>query len=167
MKNINIILSHSKNFVIGYDNNIPWFYEEEFQYFNDITISKTDKQNAVIMGYNTFYNKQTSLKNRINIVIDKKISTTVSKNNIIFVNSLNKAIIYCKENDEINDIFIIGGEKVYSEALKRNDIHELYVCYIDNDILGNKYINKEYLENYKLASECSCINEPSLLLDYI
>ena len=91
MKNINIILSHSKNFVIGYDNNIPWFFEEEFQYFNDITISKIDKKNAVIMGYNTFYNKQTSLKNRINIVIDKKISTTVSKNNIIFINSLNKA----------------------------------------------------------------------------
>ena len=116
MKNINIILSHSKNFVIGYDNNIPWFYEEEFQYFNDMTISKTDKQNAVIMGYNTFYNKQTSLKNRINIVIDKKISTTVSKNDIIFVNSLSKAIIYCKENDKINDIFIIGGEKIFNEA---------------------------------------------------
>ena len=34
MKEINIVVSHSKNYVIGYDNVIPWFFEDEFRYFN-------------------------------------------------------------------------------------------------------------------------------------
>ena len=37
MKNINIVVSHSKNYVIGYDNIVPWFYEDEYKYFNDLT----------------------------------------------------------------------------------------------------------------------------------
>lgn len=162
MKNINIILSHSKNFVIGYDNNIPWFYEEEFQYFNNTTTSKTNKKNAVIIGYNTFNNIQTSLKNRINVIIDKTVDETIIKNELVFVNSLSRAILYCKNNDEINDIFIIGGEKIYNEALKRNDINNLYICYVNIDIIGNKYINKDYLENYTLTNRYNCINEPTL-----
>ena len=47
---INLIVAIGKNNLIGKDNDLPWHYKEDLQYFKQTTLNKT-----VVMGENTFY----------------------------------------------------------------------------------------------------------------
>ena len=71
---INVIVAYSNNYVIGNDNNLPWKYKEDMEYFKTVTsyTRKDDNKNAIIMGYNTWLSIKKKLKNRINIVITTK-----------------------------------------------------------------------------------------------
>ena len=90
---VNIIVAYSNNYVIGNNNDIPWYYKEDLQYFKKITTETIDKykKNIVISGYNTHLSIPNNyLKDRINIVITtKKIE---NKDNIYYVNSFDNAI---------------------------------------------------------------------------
>jgi len=49
---INIIVTYANNYVIGFNNNIPWNYEENNKYINDII---SQKNSVIIIGYDTYY----------------------------------------------------------------------------------------------------------------
>ena len=130
---LNIIVAISKNFVIGNDNTIPWNKPEDMQYFRKKTTG--DKLNAVIMGYNTWKSIGKILKNRINIIIDRTITTdyksNFESNKSYFINNLHIAINNCKNQNHINDIWIIGGQSIYTEVLTRNDVDNIYITKIN------------------------------------
>ena len=75
MMKINVIVAHSDDQVIGYNNTLPWSYKEDLRYFKSITTTTDDplKKNIIIFGYNTYetLNKK-PLKDRINIIITSK-----------------------------------------------------------------------------------------------
>ena len=54
---VSLIVAIGKNNLIGKDNDLPWHYKEDLQYFKQTTLNKT-----VVMGENTFY----SIFNRTN-----------------------------------------------------------------------------------------------------
>ena len=158
---LNIIAAISENNVISVDNNLPWHYSEDLKYFKLNTCGLSNK-NAIIMGYNTYISlKNRPLPNRINIVIDRSsdINTLTDIRLDIkvfyFVNNLNNIIEELKLNTFVNDIWIIGGEKIYYETINRFDIDALYITKInliyptnDNSI---KYF-PSYEDNYNLIS---------------
>ena len=123
------------------DNEIPWRIPEDFAHFRRIT-SHTDspqKQNAVIMGRITFETTGV-LKNRINIVLsqysmhreEKDIGTYYRRN------SLKKAVELAKLM-ECPTVFIIGGERVYSEALETLPVNTIYKTWIDSNYLCDSF----------------------------
>ena len=83
---INVIVAYSNNYVIGNDNNLPWNYKEDMEYFKTITsyTRKDDNKNAIIMGYNTWLSIKKKLKNRINIVITTKNIEKSEDNDLFF-----------------------------------------------------------------------------------
>lgn len=165
MKEINIIVAISKNNVIGFNEKIPWKYEEDLNYFKYITSNTVfkDKQNALIMGYNTHKSIKYLLRNRINIVIDKNTNINLTQNNFIYSPNLDKAVDYCNNNEKIDKIFIIGGQKIYEEAVKRRDICSLYLTLVNKDILGNKYFPLDYEHYFELESENNSLLNPDLI----
>ena len=50
--NINIIVAVSKNYGIGKNNDLPWFFKNDLKHFASLT--KNTKNNALIMGKNTW-----------------------------------------------------------------------------------------------------------------
>jgi dihydrofolate reductase / thymidylate synthase len=71
------------------------------------------------------------LKDRLNIVITKSpISTdsTVKK-----FKSLNSALEYCYTNKQISNNFVIGGESIFKEAIKRPDCKELHLTEVTQE----------------------------------
>ena len=144
---INVIVAYSNNLIIGNDNEIPWNYKEDLSYFKTITTytRKPNQKNVVIMGYNTWLSIGKKLKNRINIVITTKtISKELFDDELYFVDSIGLAIDICKKeyNKKIDNIFIIGGEKIYSYFFKSyfyTLLDKIYVTKINKDYDGNKY----------------------------
>ena len=70
----NIIVCTDNNYGIGKNNDIPWNYTKDLQYFKNLTIGENldeNKYNVVIMGNNTYKSiplKHRPLQKRINIV---------------------------------------------------------------------------------------------------
>ena len=44
-----LIVAVDDNFLIGKDNELPWYEPEDLKYFRSVTLNK-----AVLMGYNTY-----------------------------------------------------------------------------------------------------------------
>ena len=126
----NIIVAVDLNNGIGLNNNIPWLNEySDLKYFKKITTdcdSKT-RQNVIIMGKNTWNSlPKKPLPNRLNCII----SNTINKksDNILVFNSLDKCLSSLENNyfHKINEIFVIGGEQLYKEAIVHPKCNIIY-----------------------------------------
>ena len=114
--NFTIVVAYDNNKQIGYKNNLLYNIPEDMQNFKKTTLNQ-----VVVMGRKTFESIGIPLKKRINIVLSR---------NEITVYYLDKVDIYACENYDINNIneiikkyttsnevFIIGGEQIYSYFL--------------------------------------------------
>jgi dihydrofolate reductase len=138
MKDILLIVAVDDKYGFAKENAIPWKIKEDLQHFQRLTTSTQNKnlQNAVIMGRQTFLSlNQKPLKNRLNIVL-----TSQKFNNVFCAASLKNAIDYCMIDEEIESIFIIGGENVYSEALRDYPIRIIYKTHVQGDFSCDKFI---------------------------
>lgn len=144
---MNFIVAVDKNWGIGKDNKLLAYIPEDMAYFKEKTINK-----IVIMGRNTFEslpNKE-PLKDRHNIIITSDKNYTVK--NAIVVNSIESAILYAKTLtlDE-NDIFFIGGARVYNECKKY--CNTAYITKINNEYKADTFIeNLDNDNNWKIVS---------------
>jgi dihydrofolate reductase len=146
MKDILLIVAVDDKYGFAKNNTIPWKIKEDLLHFQRITTSIQNKnlQNAVIMGRQTFLSlNQKPLKNRLNIVL-----TSQKFNNVLCASSLKNAIDYCMIDEDIESIFIIGGENVYSEALQNYPIRILYKTHVQGDFLCDKFLPS--LTNHEL-----------------
>lgn len=125
---INIIVAYAKNRVIGSNDKIPWNIPGEQKQFKELTTN-----NIVIMGRKTYESIGKALPNRINYVISRKKYF----NDVFTFTSLSEAIEHAKRYDR--DIYIIGGETIYKQAIDYLDIDRFYITEIDMDVDGNKY----------------------------
>jgi dihydrofolate reductase len=138
MRKISIIVAMSQNSVIGLKNRLPWHIPEDLKNFRKITIN-----HSVIMGRKTYDSIGKPLKDRDNIVISRDASLKID--GVEVVNSLEKAISKIAESSEI---FIIGGQQIYSIALPLST--HMYVTKVnanfDGDVFFPDYIQDEWRE---------------------
>lgn len=109
---MNLIVVVDKEYGIGCDGGLLVNLKEDMEYFKNKTIGK-----IVVMGRKTLESlpQKKPLKDRINIVLTS--DKNYKKDNCIIVNSKDELFkIIEKYNDD--DVFIIGGEKIYNEFEK-------------------------------------------------
>lgn len=150
-----IILACTFEGGIGYNNDIPWNIKSEIYLFKQITGNKDQyKQNAVIMGRNTWESlPHKPLKDRLNIIITSD-SNFINSDNIISFTNINLAFEYCERNININKVFVIGGKSIYDLCLNNEiyskNIENLYISVIYKYYYCNIFINlKNILNNFK------------------
>lgn len=115
MKKI-IIVAISENNVIGKANGeMPWHVKDEFKHFKDTTFGY-----PIIMGRKTFETLGKPLKGRLNIIITRNKNYSVSFNDVIILDSLEKSFSYCEQN-YFEKVFVIGGGQIYSQAISLVD----------------------------------------------
>ena len=116
---LSLIAAVAKNRAIGYQNKLLFAIKEDMEHFKRLTMG-----HVIIMGRHTFESLPNgALPHRKNIVISK--SQTVFKG-CTRASSFEEALSMCQKEAEV---FVIGGEQVYKEAISQTD--KLYLTEID------------------------------------
>lgn len=155
MRKISIIVAMSQNSVIGINNQLPWHISEDLKNFK-----KTTLNHCVIMGRKTYDSIGKPLNNRRNIVISRDSSLKID--GVEVVNSLEKAISMVKEALEI---FIIGGEQIYSMALSLAT--HLYITKVDGHFKGDAFFPDLNQKEWKEIAREDLISESQLKFSFL
>jgi len=130
-----IIAAIARNRVIGNNGKLPWHIPEDLTRFKQFTTGHT-----VIMGRKTYDSLDNPLPNRTIIVI-----TSRAINGVKSYPSLEYALQALKNEQEI---FVIGGGRVFADALRLAD--ELRLTLVDKDVEGDTYFPpcQEFLHSH-------------------
>jgi len=124
---VNIIVAYTKqNRVIGNQGQIPWSIPDDMRHFRWTTTG-----HPVIMGRKT-WNSICPLKNRLNIVV----THSVIKNVDCFPD-LEHAVTYAQDHDD--EVYIIGGESIYKQALDIGIVDRVIASEIYSDYEGDRF----------------------------
>ncbi len=115
---ISIIAAIGKNNELGKDNDLIWHFRDDMKFFKTTTTG-----NTVIMGRKTFESLPHALPDRRNIVITSNKDYKAEGAEV--VTGVQEALNTAKDDN----IFIIGGGRIYSEFMKYAD--RLYLTEIE------------------------------------
>lgn len=139
---ISLIAAVSKNNVIGNKNEIPWYLPADLKHFASVT-----KSHSVIMGRKTYESILARLgkplPERKNIVITRQENFNAP--DCVVVNSLEEAL---RNIDSTEEVFIIGGEEIYRQAISLSD--KLYLTEVDFVSEGNVFFPEWNKEEWRL-----------------
>jgi len=134
MSRINIIVAATNNMVIGKNNDLPWQLPSDLKNFKKIT-----KGSAVIMGrkcWESIPEKFRPLPDRLNIVISR--NQTYTAIGAVTLCDLKGLLTRLRDNNEDDDVFVIGGSDIYKESFEFAD--KLYLTKIDAEVEGDVFL---------------------------
>ncbi|MFA7075373.1 MAG: dihydrofolate reductase [Candidatus Izemoplasmatales bacterium] len=136
---ISMIFAMDPTGLIGKNNDLPWNYPEDLQYFKYITLNKT-----VLMGVTTFE----SIISRLNKPLPNRKSIVASLEDFSYpgVEVINDLDNFLKKPHN-EEIFVIGGKTIYELALPYAD--KLYITHIKKVYEGDTYLDID-LSSFKL-----------------
>jgi len=119
-----IVAADEKN-AIGKDNQLPWHLPDDLKFFKKTTLGK-----PVLMGRKTFESLGKPLPGRLNIVISKQKELQLPEGVLLF-NEIEEGIRRMEE-EHTEEIFIIGGGKIFAQTMK--DIDRIYLTRVHTEI---------------------------------
>ncbi len=126
-----ILVAMANNRVIGRDNRLPWHLPADLKHFKFLTMGQT-----IVMGRKTYESIGKPLPGRANVIVTRQMDYEAP--GAVVVNSIEDALQVCEETSMGNaENFIIGGEKLYRQALKF--CQRMYVTEILRDYEGNVF----------------------------
>ncbi len=126
---------------IGRNNDLLFDLPEDLAHFKRVTMG-----HPVIMGLNTYKSLPFLLPGRLNVVLSPD---EIEIEGATVVHSLEEAYKVAGETDH-DEIFVIGGGYVYSQAIK--DADRLYITEVDGDSTGADTFFPDYSEFQKVIS---------------
>jgi dihydrofolate reductase len=127
---------------IGFENQLLWHLPKDLKHFKEITSG-----HPVIMGRKTYESIGKPLPNRTNIVVSRK--NDWFEEGILIVGSIKEAIKFAKKIDE--EIFIIGGGKIYEQTMDMVD--KLEVTLVKADLEADTFFPKIDSKIWKKTDE--------------
>lgn len=149
-KKFSIVFAKDRNNGIGIfkdgKHSLPWKCNEDMRFFKTLTTSTSspERQNAVIMGRNTYYSIGKPLPNRLNVVVTRNPIEGVDT-----FSSLDEALNFCRCRAE--RAFVIGGARLYREAFNNVHLEHIYCNTIATDSDANVFL--ELPPNITLVEE--------------
>tara|TARA_Y100000991_G_C21828338_1_gene286974 strand:- start:40 stop:543 length:504 start_codon:yes stop_codon:yes gene_type:complete len=149
--NFKIIVAVDKNLGIGLQNSLPWKFKSDMHFFREMTIG--DKNNAIVMGKNTYLSIGKKLPHRENLILSTSMDTNTENINVF--RSIDNLCDYCKTK-QFDSIWVIGGAEIYKQFLELDLIHIIHVTEIDSsyecdtffpNIFYNYYMSQNLHEN--------------------
>ncbi len=140
---LSLIAIIGKNREIGKNNKLIFHLPEDLARFRIIT-----KGHPVIMGRKTYESILHPLPERTNIVISS--NSSFKADGVITVMSLEQALDRAKYETGSDEIFVIGGASVYSQAISQ--AQRLYLTVVDADAPDADAFFPEYKKFRKIIS---------------
>ena len=152
MSPIHLILAIDEQYGIGKNGGIPW--DSDLGYFKKITTTcDSKKKNALIMGRLTYESMPIS-----RISLSRKcvvVTSTHYCRHATTARTLQDAIIECQSDDTIENIFIVGGSRMYKEGLDMEVVDKIYLTRVhgsyDCDV-GVPWLKNILSRYYKMSS---------------
>jgi len=156
------IAAISSNRCIGKNNELPWHISADLQHFKQMTTKQNDSgiQGIVIMGRKTFESMGSKpLPKRVSFIISTQMDYAeqkglVGKDNAHVVHNLDDALTQAASlahGAHLETIWVIGGERVFNDALMYTDRIEL--THVDTDIADGDAFYPELPERFKAVKE--------------
>lgn len=132
-----------RNRVIGNRGDVPWHLPDDLEFFETKTSG-----HLKLMGRKTYEepNFEHDPENSIILTRNKGYKAEPFK----IVSSIEDGIAYAMSKGE-KEFFIIGGTKVYEQALQFTD--RIYLTVIDQEFEGDSFFPEFYADEWKLISE--------------
>jgi len=139
---ISVIVATTQKGGIGKDGAMPWRLPEDLAHFKKVTMAApAGKMNAVVMGRRTWESipeKFKPLPGRINVVLSRKAAEPSFASpypaDVLTASSVVDALKKLGERDDLSEVFAIGGESVYKEALELPACTRIFLTRIAKDI---------------------------------
>ena len=129
-----LIVAMSRNRVIGKNNNLPWYLPGDLKYFKQATMGK-----PIIMGRKTWDSIGRPLPGRMNVVISRNAERE-SPAGTVGAQSLEEALVKAEAQAELDggdEVMIIGGGQIYTEALPMVD--RIYITQVHAEVDVDAY----------------------------
>lgn len=154
-----VIAAACRNNGIGYMNQLPWNLKNEMKYFNKMTTESPDSthKNIMIMGrktWNSIPAKYRPMKDRTNVVLSRTVSTIEDRDSVDHIfSSLPDALEGVSQLRNKGQVWIIGGQGIYEEALKLPQCKRIYLTKIDEDYECDVFFPEIDEEVYKSTTD--------------
>ncbi|MEY2938471.1 MAG: hypothetical protein RL062_1060 [Bacteroidota bacterium] len=125
MTKVSIIVAMGQNREIGKNNDLMWHLPVDMRFFKETTLG-----HPVIMGrknYESIPEQFRPFKNRLNIVVSNQKEYQAPGCHLF--QNISQAIEFAKTQDD-QEVFVIGGGQIYTEALKNNWVDTMYITHI-------------------------------------
>lgn len=113
---------------IGLNGMIPWKNKTDLKFFKKVTTGNGN--NAVVMGRKTFESIGRALPNRVNLILSNSLENADEPYEVF--HTIDSLVSRCEEGN-FDNVFVIGGSKIYQEFLDRDLIDILYIDEISLD----------------------------------
>ncbi|MGM8885730.1 dihydrofolate reductase [Psychrobacter sp. 1U2] len=169
------IAAISSNRCIGKDNELPWHISADLQHFKAMTTKKNDSaiQGIVIMGRKTFESMGSKpLPKRVSFIISTQLDYAEQKNltdrdDAYVVHNLDDALTQAASlahGAHLNTIWVIGGEKVFNDAMMYTDRIEL--THVDTNIKDGDAFFPELPNEFVVSEESEQKHDEKSGLDF-
>ena len=169
------IAAISRNRCIGKGNDLPWHISADLQHFKQLTTQNSDDtiKGIVIMGRKTFESMGSKpLPKRISFIITTQLDYAeqhglTEKPNAHVLHDLQQALKQASvlaADLELQTIWIIGGERVFSEALDVTDRIEL--THVDTEIVEGEAFYPKLPSEFKTVETSEQMHDEKSDLDF-
>lgn len=182
------IAAISSNRCIGKGNDLPWHISADLQHFKQLTTKQNDNaskdsvqgiqspqgpQGIVIMGRKTFESMGAKpLPKRISFIITTQMDYAEQKglignDNAYVMHNLEEALTQAASlahSTHLDTIWVIGGERVFSDALIYTDRIEL--THVDTNIDCGDAFYPELPRDFSVAQESEQMHDDKSGLDF-
>lgn len=129
---IYVIAAVDENFGIGKNNDLPWRFKKDMEFFKETTTKTKDpkKKNMLIMGSKTWKSipeKYRPFKGRKNAILAWDPNFKAKGASVY--GSIDEALDAA--GDDIENIFFIGGGMVYKESIMHPKLTGVYLTHIE------------------------------------
>lgn len=154
-----VIAAACKNNGIGKDNKLPWKLKKEMDYFNRMTTTSPEQthRNIVIMGRKTWSSiptKYRPLGDRTNVVLSRTVSTIEDRESVDHIfSSLPDALEGLSQLRNKGQVWVVGGQSIYEEALRLPQCKRIYLTRIDSEFECDTFFPEIDETAYKLIKD--------------
>lgn len=160
---MNIVVACCKNRGIGLNNTLPWKIKNELNFFKHLTIGNGN--NAVVMGKNTWQSLKKPLPKRKNFVLSKSLTKQDLPDNVRLINNI-ETIEKLNKLYQFNNIWIIGGERLYSSMIHSNNLNSIFYTDINKAYKCDTFFPKILDDKFSLVFKSNKIYDNNENVDY-
>ena len=157
---MNLIVACDRNWGIGKDGHLLCHLSGDLKYFKEMTMGK-----AVVMGRVTLESLPggKGLPDRRNIVITRNQDYTAADAEVVHdFAELDEAL----KDTDTNDVFVIGGAKLYEEMLHR--CRNIYVTKIDEEFDADRHFrNLDERDCYDVVERSEIMEENGIRYQFV
>ena len=170
------IAAISSNRCIGKNNELPWHISADLQHFKSMTTKPNNNgaiQGIVIMGRKTFESMGSKpLPKRVSFIITSQLDYAeqkglVASEKAYVIHNLDDALTQAASlahGSHLDTIWVIGGERVFSDALMYTDRIEL--THVDTEITDGDAFYPNLPSEFVVAEETEQMHDEKSELDF-